>query len=103
MAPCLWLTFSATSLRSRSHTRRPLHPPPPIHTHTNHPNNKTLKPNKKAVLNQRKSLMRYLYRKDRAAYDRLCAELKIRSVVAGDAEKKRLAAAAAAAKAAAAN
>eukprot|EP00775_Hariotina_reticulata_P005249 gene5249-5484_t len=35
-----------------------------------------------AVLSQRKSLMKYLYKADRASYDRLVVELGIRSVVA---------------------
>jgi small subunit ribosomal protein S15 len=35
------------------------------------------------ALAQRRSLMQYLYREDRAAYDRLCVELGIRNVVKG--------------------
>ncbi|KIY96323.1 30S ribosomal protein S15 [Monoraphidium neglectum] len=51
-----------------------------------------------AVLSQRKRLLRYLYRTDRAAYDKLIGELGIRSVIAGDSHKaaQRVAAAAAA-------
>lgn len=36
------------------------------------------------ILSQRKSLLQYLYRKDRDSYDRLLSELKLRSVVVGD-------------------
>lgn len=51
------------------------------------------------VLSQRKRLLKYLYRTDRASYDRLISELGIRSVIAGDSHKaaQREAAAAAAA------
>lgn len=35
------------------------------------------------ALAQRRSLMQYLYREDRATYDRLCVELGIRNVVKG--------------------
>ncbi|KAF8071126.1 rps15 [Scenedesmus sp. PABB004] len=49
-----------------------------------------------AVLAQRKSLMQYLYRTNRASYDRLVVELGIRSVVAGDSHKAAQRAAAAA-------
>lgn len=49
-----------------------------------------------AVLSQRKSLMQYLYRTNRAAYDKLIVELGIRSVVAGDSHKAAQRAAAAA-------
>ncbi|KAI8475501.1 MAG: hypothetical protein J3K34DRAFT_404370, partial [Monoraphidium minutum] len=52
-----------------------------------------------AVLSQRKRLLRYLYRTDRPAYDKLIGELGIRSIIAGDSAKaaQRAAAAAAAA------
>lgn len=40
-----------------------------------------------AVLSQRKSLMQYLYKHDRAAYDKVVVELGIRSVIAGDSHK----------------
>eukprot|EP00878_Enallax_costatus_P001136 GHUV01001274.1.p1 GENE.GHUV01001274.1~~GHUV01001274.1.p1 ORF type:complete len:143 (+),score=46.88 GHUV01001274.1:185-613(+) len=48
-----------------------------------------------AVLSQRKSLMRYLYKTNRPAYDRVVVELGLRSVVAGDTHKAQQRAAAA--------
>ncbi len=50
-----------------------------------------------AVLSQRKRLLRYLYRTDRPAYDKVIGELGIRSVIAGDSAKAAQRAAAAAA------
>eukprot|EP00882_Tetradesmus_deserticola_P001795 GHRQ01001927.1.p1 GENE.GHRQ01001927.1~~GHRQ01001927.1.p1 ORF type:complete len:144 (+),score=54.94 GHRQ01001927.1:182-613(+) len=40
-----------------------------------------------AVLSQRKSLMQYLYKTNRSAYDKVVVELGIRSVIAGDSHK----------------
>ncbi|GBF87501.1 30S ribosomal protein S15 [Raphidocelis subcapitata] len=51
-----------------------------------------------AVLSQRKRLLRYLYRTDRPAYDKVITELGIRSVIAGDSHKAAQRSAAAAAK-----
>ncbi|KAG2435518.1 hypothetical protein HYH02_011812 [Chlamydomonas schloesseri] len=37
-----------------------------------------------AILSQRKTLLQYLFRTDRATYDKLISEYKIRSVIVGD-------------------